>query len=329
MFRPWGLLDWALALSASQKWHFVGCLGTEYRSLAAWRAMKEPELLDAETLLRIRDVHHKPLAEQRIVERLAEFYAAGGKRESLRDFALLDRIYELLGLADVICGTSPHVVLDITSLPKRFFFILLKRLLLAGHVRNLIVTYTLPAGYETHEPLCEDPEPWGNLPTFLGADATTAQERLIVNVGFMPDGLQEHLSSLTAEQKVSLFIPFPAPIAAVRRSWEAVYRLENGRQLDVFDEYRVDAKDMSEAFERILTLTERGAHPATFAPFGPKTISAAMCIFASLTDSPVFYAQPKAYHPDYTTGVAVIDGKPQIYAYWIKHDAEILYRRPG
>jgi hypothetical protein len=330
MFRPWGLLDWSLALTNPRNWHFVGCLGTEFRSLSAWRMMKARGEVTAETMLRIRDENSRytALAEQRLTARLSDFAAAGGDQAVIRDFRLLERIDGPLRLAEGICNTSQHVVLDISSMPKRFFFVLLKRLMLATKVRDLLIIYSLPAGYESNGPLCEDPDPWGNLPTFLGREDAGADERLIVNIGFMPEGLQEHLSKVTPAQRVSLLIPFPAPISAVQRSWEAVYRIEGGRERDTFAEYRVEAKDISEAFDRIISLTENGSRPATLAPFGPKTISAAMCMFATLTESPVYYAQPKVYHPDYTAGLGEVGGRQQIYGYWIKHDGDRLYTIP-
>jgi len=76
----------------------------------------------------------------------------------------------------------------------------------------------------------------------------------------------------------------------------------------------------STAFETILRLTNEGKVPAVFAPLGPKPISAAMCLIASqIQHFPVYYAQPKSYAVDYSSG----SGKT--YAYWIKHDGINLY----
>jgi hypothetical protein len=54
-----------------------------------------------------------------------------------------------------------------------------------------------------------------------------------------------------------------------------------------------------------------------------------MCLYAALSGSPVYYAQPKVYRPDYSVGIAKSNGAEQIFAYWIKHDTKSLFAIPA
>jgi hypothetical protein len=62
---------------------------------------------------------------------------------------LLDPEERMLQILEKYRSAATTVVLDITSLPKRFFCFILKRLLLMDEFRNVIVTYTQggPSGY--------------------------------------------------------------------------------------------------------------------------------------------------------------------------------------
>ena len=59
-----------------------------------------------------------------------------------------------------------------------------------------------------------------------------------------------------------------------------------------------------------------------------KPMSVAMCIFAALTDSQVFYTQPTVYHPDYSFDIASRDGHPEIYTYCIRLEGRDLFSVP-
>jgi hypothetical protein len=327
MYRPWGLLEWTLGIAGPLEWGFVGCIGTEERSLAAWAYLQPLGFLSNVKLFQVNDKpsRYSNLIDERMRERLEAFRVGHGHADQIVSSNLMDRVADILEVAKSISQNNESMILDISSLPKRYFFVLLKVLLRAANVRNLILTYTIPNVYESIEPLCEDSDPWGTLPTFLGIEADSKHERLIVGVGFLTETIQSHLSSLLDHEAVALLIPFPAPISALRRSWEAVYHLEYQRPREKFQQFRVDAKDMSAAFERICSLTQNGLLPAVFAPFGPKPMSAAMAVYATLCESAVYYPQPKVYHPDYTRGVARCGNDLAIYGYWIKHDGQCLY----
>src|SRR5258708_6660174 len=221
-YRPWGLLGWALALSDNRKWLFIGALGTEVRSLAAWRGVRA---LGAEAEHRILEILDMPSrftveAEMLLADRWVEFGTGGGREDwTHRKLGLLDEFHRIDSLARTFASAGPHVMLDITSLPKRYFFPILRRLYLEPNVRDLIVTYTLPEQYaQDGRPLSEGAGSWTHIPGFLPA-ASGESELLIAGAGFATQNLQAHVRSITRHESIKLLIPFPAPLDAVHRSW--------------------------------------------------------------------------------------------------------------
>lgn len=324
IYRPWGPLDWTLSISQPRDWFFIGAIGTEDRSLIAWEWVKELNLeagrgmiqVDPIDATRFRDRTYKSLKKKR-----KEFFNSGGKDAEIETLGLLSEKHEIEFIANNWAKKYSAVILDISSFPKRFFFLLLRALRQCDGISDLVITYTCPKEYESKDNLSEGAENWDYLPVFLNGKK---DEVLVASVGFMIESLQSHLSSNESHPAVQLLIPFPAPPSASRRSWESVYKLETGRNNEKFEKHRVDANDMSAAFDRIRSLG-RDADVLAFAPFGPKPTSAAMCLYADQCDSAVYYPQPQGYHPDYSKGVAHLNGKPVVNAYWIKHQGNNLY----
>jgi hypothetical protein len=217
-------------------------------------------------------------------------------------------------------------LLDVSALPKRFFFPFIKLLLReTARVRNLVVTYTSPKGHTT-EKLAENPDDWDHLPLFSGSYAHSKPEMMIINVGFEGLGLQQQVDYGEAGLPVKLLLPFPASPQAFKRSWELVRRLQKNRLADHFQTYLTDATDVSDAFDRLVSLTDHGRLRAVLAPFGPKPISVSMCIFATLTESQVFYTQPKVYHPNYSYGIGQVAGSPSVWAHCLRLDSREYYQ---
>jgi hypothetical protein len=326
-YRPWGLLDWALDLSKPRRWNFIGALGTEVRSLAAWEWLTELGVLLHYRLLEIHDLESRytALAIKLLHDREEAFRAAGGVPECItHSMELLTELHRIIRIArGVEAATDGSVILDITSLPKRFFFPLLRHFAQSDSVRNLIVTYASAAKYSEAQPLSENAADWLNLPGFHGEDGEP--ETLVVGVGFMVENLQSHIAEINKHESIKMLIPFPAPLSILRRTWESVYRLESGRSREKFEHHRVATNDMSAAFDRIASLALGSSANLAFAPFGPKPISASMCLYASQHECAVYYPQPRVYNPEYSMGVAEIDGKRAVFAYWVKHDGQNLY----
>src|SRR5947207_322696 len=109
-------------------------------------------------------------------------------------------------------------------------------------------------------------------------------------------------------------------------SWEFVRRLESGLPRHGNEPIRVHALDVSEAFDHIRSATDNGRRYSILAPFGPKPISVAMGIYAALSKNPVYYTQPRAYNPNYSSGTKRIEGQPQTYGYCVRLEGRDLYK---
>lgn len=326
MFRPAGSLEWSLACSKARRWHFIGSINSEKRSSETAKALHRLGLMEDHRILRVRwpDSPYSEEGERMTSENIQAYRDFCGEPKLLeRD--LLATVPDFI--TDARQGNTESVILDITSMPKRFFFLYLKCLIQDPNVKNLLVTYT--GGKYGHGALSGNHEDWDVLPTFRGSTRATessARSRLAVNVGFMPDGLEEHLRGDDSEQDLFLILPFPAKVSSIRRVWKSAMEIHNqwhGESSSIHLR-RVAPDDISGAFDLICGIAN--GRPLSLAPFGPKPISAAMCIYAALTDSPVYYAQPKWYSPQYTTSVDDNDeGRPKISAHWIKHSGNLLY----
>lgn len=101
--------------------------------------------------------------------------------------------------------------------------------------------------------------------------------------------------------------------------------LQKNRSEAAFEYFRADSCNLSEAFDRILSLSNNQHRKLDFAPFGPKTHSAAMCLYAIATDSRCAYSQPMIYNPDYSTGIRQSAGKIAAYCYLVKSNGTNLY----
>lgn len=329
MYRPWGTLDWIVNKGPDTLWDMIGCLGTEERSLAAWSRLKHMSKLRNYRLLRISDrpSRHTSLARQRCEDRLRLFRFEGGNTDALQDFDLMDASYGAIEteIVDALGNCGGSLILDVSSMPKRFFFPILRLCLQSTDIDNLLVTYSV-AGKYTSEKLAENCEEWFHLPFFSGTYTPSQARMLIVSVGFEGLGLQDQVDHSNPGKPVKLLFPFPSPPSSFRRAWEFVHRLQKHKASDVFELFRTDFRDVSDCFDRLLSITQNGTLKVELAPFGPKPISVGICLFAALTESEVFYTQPKVYHPDYSTGIASDqNGIPQICTYCIRLGGRDLY----
>jgi hypothetical protein len=130
-YHPWGLLDWALGLTDDRRWLFVGALGTEVRSLAAWRGVRALGAEEQHRMLEIVDQESRFTVEANFLlsQRWLEFANSGGRLDWVqRQLGLLDEYHKIDSLARSFASISRHVILDITSLPKRYFFPILRSL---------------------------------------------------------------------------------------------------------------------------------------------------------------------------------------------------------
>ena len=199
-------------------------------------------------------------------------------------------------------GQATTLVLDITTLPKRFFFLMLKLGLKERRIQSVFVTYTQPrlGGY-TPETLAENPEAVASIPGY----GTTGRdpEMLVVGLGFEPLGLRQLINEYRYSQRtIEVLMAFPPGQPYSRRIWDALQKLGFGNGYKRI--HRVNALDAFASYAMIEELTHVSGRrkPPALAPYGPKPMSLGMCLYALRHGAPVLYTQPMVYHPDYSMG---------------------------
>lgn len=330
-FRPWGPLDWLLPKLPGGPWGLLGVLGTEDRCTAANTAMHLQ--LRARRFFKILDPHLSPAAAfgtrfDEIQDRLALAHA---NAEDIRPVDLLQDVDTMQEELEAFLAVSgPRVVLDITSMPKRWFFPLIRFLMASATVETLLVTYTSAQTYG--DQLSSDPAALGPLPTFDEPRTNESYDELVVGVGFAPLGLKDLFEADIG--KIRYLFPFPPGPPNFFRNWQFLRTLESeveNRNLRVEDRWHVHMYDVPNAFEALCRLTKDGNLSCALAPFGPKTLSLAMCMFALAAAGAgkepvhVYYSQPRRYALDYTTGIREVNGIPDIKAYCLRINGRDLY----
>lgn len=323
-YRPWGELSWTLDLSTPKEWFFIGCLGTEERSIAGIEYVRSLGLSSDQLFAEVIDVDsekYREINHEVLNVRREAFEKLIGSQRDIKTLELLTELFQISSFIEPALQQE-SVILDVTSLPKRFFFPILRRLLNAPRVKNLTIIYTSPSNYAADAPLYEDIEQWKVLPGFGGAGL--GNELWIVSVGFLVESLRSYVST-NPHDTMKLLIPFPAPLPVLRRTWESVATLECELPPNRFEKFRIEPLDISSAFDRVCSLAGNPAKNVAFAPYGPKPTSVAMCLYAIQRNSSVHYAQPTIYHPHYSIGIRENDYRKAITAYWIKHEGENLF----
>jgi hypothetical protein len=318
----------------ANSWFLIGAISTQERCLSMVRNQTTTFNLAHAAFLEIVD-EASDFSDQTTAMREAnrarfQKEVAEDLRE-LHTYGLLEPLKRLNRLVDqwVIGEHRRNIILDVTCLPERFFFPLLRWFLNSAAVENLIITCMAPARY-TDQELAYNPQDLAPIFTFSGSIESTPRpvKRVIVSAGFLPFGLPDLIKNNYSEPDIELHVifPFPAEPASVKRSWEFVRKVELDKGLkDDRQLVRVGANDLAGCFDRINAITRDGSIPTVFAPYGPKAHSVAMCLKAIQMESEVLYTQPTFCHPEYTTGVRLDDGIPTGYAYAVRVNGQNLY----
>ncbi|NBB80944.1 MAG: hypothetical protein GVY36_16110 [Verrucomicrobia bacterium] len=225
-------------------------------------------------------------------------------------------------------SAEENIILDISCMPKRIFFPILKFLILDESVRNLAVAYSVPENYPAGD-LAHDPLEWAQLPTYSRVEAMpdTGSASVIVGVGFSPFQLPSLLDEHYKDSELSLLFPFPPGPPQFQRNWAFVGEVKWWYPRLTDDNIlRIHAYDTPRCYDTIKGLLTDESESVIFAPFGPKPHSLAMCVYAINHDSDVFYTQPQIYSPDYSRGMQRnADGTPKCIGYLVKYEGELLY----
>lgn len=333
VYRPWGPLEWLMPRLSATGWSLLGVHGTEERCTAVFESLA-PGGLVASRFLKILDPAPPPKQafEAVLAKRHARFIELGANNGQFLDVTLLadiDTIEETLQA--FVATAGPNVVLDITSMPKWWFFPLIRMLLRDTGIENLVVTYGSALDYG--DQLSSDPAPLAPLPTFNEPPDRSSHDELIVGIGFAPLSLRElYTASAT---KIRYLFPFPPGPPNFFRNWEFLRVLENeivNRGMEEEDRWHVHMYDCPSYFAALRKFTKDGTKTSALAPFGPKTLSLAMCVFAlaaakaGLPPVHVYYTQPRRYELDYSTGIKrTPTGVPDVKAYCLRLNGRDVY----
>ena len=149
LFRPWGHIDWLIGRLNDRQWSLLACCGTEERSIALPTYFGRRRFSSVEVVA-IRDP--QPLNREDIDSRLA------CRQESLRNSGFLEKeissVKLLAGLQDTVQPIvrladkgSASIIIDITSLPKIWFFPIVQAAIREDRFKDIIVTYTSAGSY--------------------------------------------------------------------------------------------------------------------------------------------------------------------------------------
>jgi len=188
----------------------------------------------------------------------------------------------------------------------------------------LIVTYTDPDYYA--DQLSEQVESELSLPLFPPPDFTPSELRnlrCVVGVGYQLLALPELLKNLRpSEGSIIPLFPYPGAPSGIERNWKILKEnLIDELSGHVGKEKLVNPKDVPEILQQIEIVSENGLYPIFLAPYGPKPMSLAMCIYACKypENTRVIYTQPTVYNPQYSTGIK------ETYAYPLRLNGKNLF----
>ena len=333
LWRPWGHIDWLLKRLGDSQWSLLGCCGSEDRSIALPDHLGRCRLHDAR-IIAIRDSEplDREVLESRLRLRRERLKERGFRANEIQGADLLADLDEKMNPVNrLIQSGSTRLIIDITSLPKGWFFPILQSVLRRSEFQDLIVTYTSAATYS--DELSENLAPPRVIPGFFAEDGRSYHDSLIIGIGFEPLGLIPLLKNQTWTN-IKLIFPFPPGPPGHRRNWMFVKQIEDLTQeqrIEAPDRVHINMYDCPQIFDALCQMTNDGNSTSAIAPYGPKTVSLAMCLFAlGVAEAgrrrvPVYYAQPQRYALDYTNGVRMRKGSPDITGYCLRLSGRDLY----
>lgn len=329
--KPWGYMHDILSCVDVDAWDLISCVSTEDRTFSVAENLSgmgrlgrlggveiAPHNLNPNQV----DFNNKLDAQKSKGQRIF------GHNFSSTEFQILSKIGGLYSWYENFRGNSENIILDISCFPKRFFFPLVKMILADDQVSNFVTCYSVPEKYG-RMPLSSQDEPCQTLPGFNDESVSDEDYDLVlIGVGYSAMAFPSFLSDNCRAGEVELLLPFPPGPPSYQRNWEFIKEINDAfLHEDDLEPTRVSARNVSSIFEHICRLTNNGQRRTWFAPYGPKPMSLAMCIYASLVENcSVYYTQPKVYSPNYSLGVRTIDGVNEAFSYFLKLDGERIYQ---
>lgn len=336
--RPLGPLAWVCkGLDTSASWSTIGSISPEDRCLAASIEFRQLCPNACTTLIRL-EPEHLPTHRQWLSKSVARI-EKNSKHAVSASFTVSEPM-SFLAVGDVIAeyafdfadNCEKQVLLDVSTMPKRYFFPLLTALCESKRVETLLVTNTSPQTYG--KVLSENASEWETLPGFASLSSHDSQDTTVmIGVGYQLLNLRELLERYgNMSVSFKLMLPVPSPHPGFIDNWKFIegidYQFPSRPAGDTNREpeiVRFPNQDVSLAFDRLVQHSRQGEAPClVMAPFGPKPLSVAMCLLgiarqATGFDTEIGYTQPSAYSPDYSSGIG------DVTAFCIKLNGRNLY----
>ena len=332
-FRPWGHIDWLRDRLSARGWSLLACCGSEDRSVALanylgrdwFREVKIVTIHDPQPL-------NRTAHERRVADRRECLETNGYESREIHDMDLLAGLDDKMSFVSQLKDKGARaLIIDITSFPKSWFFPLIRQVLRDDQFRDVVVTYTSGGRYSNE--LSQNLVPLRMIPGFFAENSRREHDSIIVGIGFEPLGLIQMLGGQVSG-KIKLIFPFPPGPPGHRRNWMFVKKIEDLTKEGVIGEadiVHIDMYDCPQVFDALCKMTDHGQDTAAIAPYGPKTVSLAMCLFAlavkgaGLPDVPAYYLQPLRYDIDYTSGIRMRGSAPDITGYCLRLDGRDCY----
>ncbi|MHC4878812.1 MAG: ubiquitin family protein [Planctomycetota bacterium] len=337
--RPSGPLRWVFdKLKSVEPWTLVGSLSPEDRCLAAAGEVLTHSPDSRVTLLKLSPFVARGDAEvkNRLASNKNKAARSFGDRLTIRpEHPLHASDHEVLeDVQEFVDSLHGQVIVDVSTMPKRWFIPLVRELANRTEIHTLVATNSKPKKY-SKDRLATDADSWEPLPGYLHAERRTAETTAIIGVGYHTLNLHEFIGENTTRNiALKLFLPFPSLHPGFRQNWEFVRDVTTAWKGASRPEIvRVPTDDVSLIFDRLTQHSIGGrTESLVMAPFGPKTVSLAMCLLAIArerikpeVETEIGYTQPKAYAPDYSSEVAMRDGIPMVNAYCIRIRGSSFY----
>ncbi|WP_369934502.1 hypothetical protein [Xanthomonas tesorieronis] len=327
VITPAGSLDWLFAKLPKKNWAIISCAGTEDRCLGvpSW-IFSQGKLASGQLIIRIDDQPSGYSAEisKRTDESEARLRAIGVQLGYVRGDITSQPGHWLPALNAIAKQRS--VVLDITSLPKRFFLYAVKFLLNSVDVNDLVITYTKPEYYPEGQLSASALTP-SPIPGFARELSHASESMFFVGVGYVAFNLEELLKQRQGKQ-IKFAMPFPPGSPAARRNWNLLKQLHPEARIDT-EIRRIHSADAFEILRWVVAAASNFEGSIDLIPLGPKPHAIGMAL-AFLELGPrcqITYAQPMVYRPDYSVGVARrTDGNLDAYAYCLKINGNSTYK---
>ena len=332
ILKPWGFMHEILPRLTADSWNLIACTSTEDRSYSVAENLINMNMLRKVDLIEIschesnpeKDTFNGKLEKRRHV---AESIFTNHEY-STETFELLSRVGDIYKWYSSLSESYEKLILDISCLPKRFFFPLVKKICSDDSITDFVVCYTDPEKYGK-QPLSSNHEPCRVLPAFN--DNSTSNDHydsVLIGVGYSAMNFPEYLAEKSRAGQINLLLPFPPGPPSYKNNWQFVKDINDAfpREADL-EPIRVSSRNVPSIFNKICKLTNRGNMKTWLAPYGPKPMSLAMCLYAILCDNcAVYYTQPKVYSPNYSLGVRrTQEGVNEVFSYVIKLGGQKIY----